>query len=842
MIFIRKHLGTAARSAALLARKLRTFDYSDLSFLYVACLFTIALVYSIFRVSQYYLAQQEIRAMDAIQQVGHQREVVSELERLIAFAQNRTAPQYPVTARLLADTYVELVQQHVKILPKIAYLKSQCANHPCADAFNPKFFAIPTEQIQIAIGQNRLTLRAHNELLQQLFDYAVRYHMALKDALATSFALIQSKNKTNVTFDFVAYLSLLALLLVQAVYVFRPAIRRLNASLATRSEFMSRISHEIRNPMNSIIGMADILKGTKLNSEQAHYVDNLIRSGHALLDMLNNLIDSSALERGKLQLKTGTFDLYKSVDRALNLIALPAHHKNINIYLHMNPAVPAHLIGDSVRLEQVLINLLSNAVKFTEQGHVLLDIDARNRVNNRLEIEIAVSDTGIGIQPGLMAHIFDSFVQADSSIQRKYGGSGLGLAIASELIRMMGGELKVTSEYGQGSRFYFTISLEAQNTGEKTEATPLIPLSDRRFIYLVSYAESHAYRRFFEQLNSQVVLLHSSQDLRGFLSGGPAPNIDEVLIDDSIGIISMITCRNLVEQSGLSDKSVAVIRSAFTKENMDLLTKNGFTRFIVKPLKPWDILELPHPTREDNQQPAQINSLTMVKKLKEKNLRILLVDDSNDNLFLLKEVVNPLASTVHFAENGLEAIEKFTRNNYDVVFMDIQMPVMDGYTAIRKMRDTEDQTKRGIPIYAVTAHAGLADAQKCREAGFTDRIVKPVVRSDIYSSLSKVFKLTTGGLEFEKDQAIPEKYLEKLMPTFIKTRKDDMEKLGLALVQQDFEAIAKLGHKMKGSTASYGFQDAFKLSEELERAAKAKNFAACEQLTRELHGIFNALS
>lgn len=817
-------------------KRVREFDFKDLSFLYIACLFTIAVVYTVFRFSQYHLGQQEVRALASIQKIGQQREVVSELERLIAFAQNRTAPQYQVTAKLLLETYSALLQQHQTMLPGILFLKSHCQGRPCGELFNPQFFTIPTRQIEAGIVENRLALRAHNVLLQQLFDYAVRYHLALKDTLSVSFDVIQNKNRTNVTFDFVAYFSLLVLLLVQALYVFRPAIRRLNASLSTRSDFMSRISHEIRNPMNSIIGMADILKTTKLNSEQALYVDNLVRSGHALLDMLNNLIDSSALERGKLSLKPGVFDLYNSIDRCLNLVSLPAHHKNLNIYLHMNTSVPARLNGDSVRIEQVLINLLSNAVKFTEQGSVLLEVSSRLNDDNSRELVFSVTDTGIGIRQELLGNIFDSFVQADSSIQRKYGGSGLGLSIASELVRMMGGELKVSSEYGQGSRFYFSLPLDPVEPAD----LPLQPLAAKEFIYLVSFAESNAYHNFFSKMNLPSNLLHSSQDLRAHLSRRAESSVDEILIDDSIGIISMITCRNVAEERGMGDLCVAVIRSGFNKDNMELLKRNGFTRFLVKPLKPWNLLSLPLAANDNRNEESAMAQKEVLEKLKQRNLRILLVDDSDDNLFLLKEVINPIANVVNFAENGLEALEKFERNSYDVVFMDIQMPIMDGYTAVRKMREIED--RKHVPIYAVTAHAGLADAQKCIDAGFTGRIVKPIVRGDIYSSLSKAFELGSSNLDFVEDEnAVPAKMLEKLMPAFISTRKADLEKLSGALANSDLETVSRIGHKMKGSSASYGFQEASRLSFELESAAKAGDIDKCRKLSGQLGDFFNSL-
>lgn len=819
-------------------RRVRSFDYADLSFLYIACLLTIALVYTVFRVSQYYFTKEESRVLEAIQLIGKQREQVLEFERFIAFAQNRTTPQYPMNARLLIESYSKLIETHAKLGPRMRMLQPYCKDRRCAMVYRKEFVTLPTIDVAIQLSGNSLSLREHNLLLQQLFDLAVDYRMALSDSLALSFDVIHKKKEAAVTFDIITYFSLMVLLLIQAVYIFRPAIRHLNASLSTRSDFLSQISHEIRNPMNSIIGMADILRGTKLNYEQEQYVDNLIRSGHALLDMLNGLIDSSALEVGKLQLKIEPFDLFRTIDRSLHLVSLQAHHKNLNLYLRMKPEISCRLMGDSVRLEQVMINLVNNAVKFTEQGHVTLDIDLVDSSNDSLTLNFSVEDTGIGIPQNQLGEIFKSFVQADSSIKRKYGGSGLGLTIASELIRMMGGELLVQSEVGKGTKFYFTLTLDKQANADTLASSPLKTLCAHRFIFMVSTAEAPAYQKSFANLSAPATLLNSSQELRTYLSTGDHRDVHQLMIDDSMGIISMITCRNVADEKGLGGRTVALIRSNFTKENMDLLKRNGFTRFLVKPLKPWELLALPAEMHEDGTRMVT-GGADVVKKLREKNLRVLLVDDSNDNLFLMREVMSPLASSIHFAENGLEAIEKFSVNSYDAVLMDIQMPVMDGYTAIRKMREIEKTLGRSVPIYAVTAHAGLVDAQKCREAGFTDRIVKPVVRSDIYKSLSKAFALEEGDdFAIDQDQGIPAKYLNKLMPTFLKSRREDIERLRKALDQFDFETVGQLGHKMKGSSASYGFPDATNLSHDLEIAARKSDLEACTRIAADLERAF----
>ena len=818
--------------------RVKAFDYSDLGFLYLACLFTIALVYSIFRASQYYLNEQEMRAIQTVKYIGQQRELVSELERLVAFAQNRTAPQYPVTVKLLNDTYLELQRNHAARAESLNALVAACRNRPCEDIFQSSLFSLDAVDLRERLRGNGLSLASHNQLLQQLFEIAIRYHLALKDMAALAYRQIEMKNENSMTFEVIAYFSLIMLLLVQAVYVFRPAIRRLNASLSMRSDFLSRISHEIRNPMNSIIGMADILKSTKLNYEQQQYVGNLIRSGNALLDMLSNLIDSAAIERGRLTLKESSFELYRSVDRCLNLVAIAAHHKNVNLYLNMDPRIPNRLIGDSVRLEQVLVNLLSNAVKFTEQGHVKLEIDAPFDDEDRIVLRFSIADTGIGIRPEQIYEIFESFVQGDSSIKRKYGGSGLGLSISSELIRMMGGELKVTSEYGQGSEFHFEVTLRKQPWRETDDRTPLAALGSKNFIFLVSHAEAAAYRALLSRIGAGFTILHSSQEFRAHLAATPLNG--EILIDDSIGIISMITCRNLAEENGGGVRVTALIRSNFTKENMDLLKKNGFRHYLIKPLKPWELLSAPATMKTEGPPIPHAPQNDAVARIRQRGLRVLLVDDSNDNLFLLKELVNPMASSVHFAENGLEALEKMRANSYDVVFMDIQMPVMDGYTAIRKIRSEEPRNARPVPIYAVTAHAGLVDAQKCREAGFTDRLVKPVVRSDIQQTLLNAFATEAGesARDGEDGSPLPAHYMQKLMPAFLSTRAADIQALERAIARDDFESARKLGHKIKGSSASYGFGMASDLARDLENAARSRDKNRCRDLTARLDDLF----
>jgi CheY-like chemotaxis protein len=312
------------------------------------------------------------------------------------------------------------------------------------------------------------------------------------------------------------------------------------------------------------------------------------------------------------------------------------------------------------------------------------------------------------------------------------------------------------------------------------------------------------------------------------IASSPFP-IDEILVDDSIGIVAMINCRNAAEAQGHGNRVVALMRSDFTKESMDLLRRNGYSRYRVKPLRPWELISTPNVQALQRAESPQHDLETRLRAL---DLRMLVVDDSNDNLFLLREVVRPVAKEVHFATDGLEALEKFKQCDYDVIFMDIQMPVMDGYTAIAKIRRLSSAEKRNIPVFAITAHGGLVDAQRCQDAGFTGRVVKPVSRIAIYSALAEAFdgSSVTQAKADDDPSGLSSQIMDKLIPVFIKARTDDLRDMRTAIGNKDFQALARLGHKVKGSAASFGFEEVSQAGIELEHAANGQDLDLCQAL------------
>lgn len=805
----------------------RRFNFKDLRFLYIACLVSIAVVFTALRAGEFYLALQESQAVKAVQIMDEQRDNVIRLERLSIFAQNESGNSSDsAIVRQLLEAYNRVINANPHILEAMTRLESRCASRPCGLLQKRELFPIPTQELKGAIEDSTLPVEARNTLFKQIYNSAVEYRVAIRDTLTLSLEIIRAKDESNLRVELAAYFAIMALLLAQALFVFRPAIRRLNASLATRNDFLSRISHEIRNPMNSILGMADILKTTPLNFEQRRYLDNLTASGNALLEMLNNLVDISVIETGRLKLKEHPFDLFRALDRCLNLIAIQAHHKNLSVYVHIDPQVPNKLFGDSTRLDQVLINLLNNACKFTDQGFIRLSVTLISENETQATLRFCVADSGIGIHAKQLNEVFESFVQGDSSIQRKFGGSGLGLSIAREIVRMMGGNLDVESELGRGARFYFTVSLNKRKPQRPVESSkPLLELQARRLIFVSAREEQAEYEDLIRTMSCACQATYSAHGLREILESHSQSNLDEVLVDDSVGIIAMITARNFAAEFGYGDNTVALIRSNFPKENMDLLRRNGYSRFLIKPLKPWELIDLPPSAA---QTPNVKVGDGLAERIKAKQLKVLVVDDSDDNLFLLKEMLEPIAGSIHVAQNGLQGVEKFTEHHYDVVFMDVQMPVMDGYSAIRKIRELEYRKALKTPVFAVTAHSGLVDAEKCIEAGFTDRIVKPISRQDIYRSLAKIFHLEVAEREpADVDTSFPKEILTKLLPTYFRTRSVDLEKIKEALARSDYQNLQKLGHKIKGGAATYGFSNTSAHARELEDAAAAQDHQAC---------------
>ncbi len=544
---------------------------------------------------------------------------------------------------------------------------------------------------------------------------------------------------------------------------------REQALIASRakSEFLSSMSHEIRTPMNAVLGMAEVLSETSLDADQRRYLDIMRFNGGTLLTLLDDILDLAKIESGHLRLEKAEFDLGDLVEKTIETLAVRAHGKGLELVARIAPGTPQRRSGDPLRLRQVLINLLGNAIKFTELGAVELTVTAEDGAEdgaNDGAVCFSVADTGIGIEPAELGAIFSNFTQADSSDTRKYGGSGLGLAIASRLVKLMGGRLGVESEPGKGSTFHFTVALEVSNT--VSEATPTYDLHGLRA--LVADRNATNRRIFVETLGHCGATVEEASTVQETIAAlGEALRFgrpfDLVFGDCQMPGIEQI---ERLAKDGCACGAAMIIPMLTTDDlnsKLARVRRLGFQNHLLKPVRRSDLLEVisraaqslkhaaaPAQIPRDGTTPTTVPTTPPPAQsavaAAARPLRILLAEDSPDNRLLIAAYFKRLPYRVETVENGKLAVEKFTSGRYDLILMDIQMPVMDGYTAVRIIRAWESEHHwPATPILALTASTLDDDIRRAFEAGCNTHIAKPVRKATLLAAIDETLAFVAAG-------------------------------------------------------------------------------------------------